>query len=120
MDIKIRKIQGDGDATKEYVILDVTRDCDIGKYLLADNSFTSKGTISNKLRHVYWFPDKSVKSGDIVYLYTGKGTASSVANANGNGTTHRFYWKLGSSVWNDDDADAAVLIKTDAWSSKSV
>lgn len=117
MKVGINTIKSEGSADKEYVLLDVLEDCDIGEYLIADNTFTDKGTISNKLRHVYWFPDKKVKGGELVSLRTGKGKNTEVNNSDGV-KVHRFFWNLESSVWNDNDADAAVLMHISAWTHK--
>ncbi|MFT3987957.1 hypothetical protein [Aestuariivirga sp.] len=116
MDLKINNISGHGDASEEYVYLTVENDCDVGKYMLADSTYTQDDKISNKLRHVYWFPDKKVKKGDAVVLRTGKGKNASEP-LDGGGTKHRFYWNLDSAIWNDD-GDAAVLLHVDDWTQK--
>ncbi|HEX8620946.1 MAG TPA: hypothetical protein VF718_03175 [Allosphingosinicella sp.] len=117
MDVQINTIRKEGDASEEYILLDVLADCDIGEYLIADNTFTDKGNVSNKLRHVYWFPDKQVKKGELVSLRTGKGKNTTTTNNNGI-KVHRFYWNLGSPVWNDDNADAGILMHILEWSHK--
>lgn len=113
MDVHISNISGHGDAEKEYVYIKVDNDCDIGHYLLGDTTYTAEGSVSNKLRHIYWFPDKKVKAGDVVVLRTGKGTNTSEKMDDGH-TKHRFYWQLGSAVWNND-GDAAVLLRAPEW-----
>jgi hypothetical protein len=115
MKIKIRSVHGQGDYENEYVILDVVEDCDIGKYLLSDTTYTNDGKFSDKLRHLYWFPDKDVKTGDVVVVYTKAGKNSSTTNANGT-PVHYFYWRLQKAVWNDD-GDCAVLIEVKTWKS---
>ncbi|CAM4345803.1 hypothetical protein CR156_14955 [Stenotrophomonas lactitubi] len=114
MKVKIVSIHGHGDESKEYVLLRVLDDCDIGKYQLSDTTYIKDNTVSNKLRHVYWFPDKEVSKGDLVSLWTGIGKQATVKNANGE-TVHRFFWGLKSAIWNDT-GDAAVLQHVDQWS----
>lgn len=113
MKVKILSVHNQGNFDEEYVLLEVVSDCDIGKYVLADTTYTSTGTVSNKLRHVYWFPDKDVKKGELVSLRTKAGTNTELTNSSGT-KVHRFYWGLKTSVWNDD-GDCAVLLQTDDW-----
>ncbi len=113
MDVQISTISGHGDAAKGYVYIKVDNDCDIGHYLLSDTTYKSEGVVSNKLRHIYWFPDQKVKAGDVVVLRTGKGTNISEKMDDGH-IKYRFYWQLGSAVWNND-GDAAVLIRAPEW-----
>lgn len=113
MKLKIRSIQEHGDATKEYVIIDVLEDCDVGRHGLADTTFTSEHKVSNRLRHFYWFPDQNVKKGDTVKLMTGVGKNTSSTNLLGQ-TVYTYYWRLKSAVWNDD-GDAAVLFEMSNW-----
>jgi len=113
MKLKISSIQEKGNASKEYVWLEVTEDCDLSYYGLADTTFTSDGKIANKLRHFFWFPSKSVKKGEQVVLRTGAGNHGQYVTSDGK-VVHRYFWGLGSSVWNDD-GDAAVLFEIETW-----
>ncbi|MEF1254369.1 hypothetical protein [Vibrio sp. M260112] len=108
MKLEVTEIKNCGTLNQEYVKISVTSDCNLSYYLLTDTTYTSSDTISNKLRHVYWFRNKEVKKGDTIYLYSCKGSDSS------NSGTHKFYWNLGKSVWNND-GDAAVLFKISTW-----
>lgn len=116
MKVTIRSVHGHGDYDKEYVVLDVKDDCDIGRYLVADSTYTSETKVSNKLRHLYWFPDKQVKKGEIVVLYTKSGKNYSGTTDRGT-PVHYFYWELGVPVWNDT-GDCAVLIEANTWEFK--
>lgn len=113
MKLKILSIHEQGDAAKEYVRLEVIEDCDLQYYGLADTTYTSKGTISNKLRHFFWFPEKDVKKGERVVLRTGTGTNGEYVIEGGK-KVHRFFWGLQSAVWNDE-GDAAVLFQIRGW-----
>lgn len=107
--IEILRVQRSGGASDEYVSFKVIADCDVGEYLVTDKTFDEGGDVSNKLRHVYWFPHKNLKKGELIILRTRKGSysRSTVTGA----VVHNFYWNLGVGVWNDKEADAAILMK---------
>lgn len=112
MDLSISRIQAEGDQAQEYVYIRVLRDCDVGEYLLADTTYQADG-VSNRLRHVFWFPDKRVAAGDAVVVRTGPGVDTTSRLKQG-GRLHRFFWNLDRAVWNDSE-DAAVLMKVEGW-----
>ncbi len=113
MDLKVLSIHNHGDASAEYVLLEVVNDCNVKYYTLADTTYATGGGISNRLRHFFWFPPKDVKAGELVILRTGKGTNDTFRNTNGK-TVHRYYWNLGNAVWNNT-GDAAVLMQLRSW-----
>ena len=114
MKLKIYKIEGKGDLDKEVIWFDVVEDIsDLVYYIVSDTTYTDDNHISNELRHIYWFPSKSVKKGDWIALRTKNGTNSTVKNDRG-GNTHTFYWNLGRTIWNKD-GDAAILFKVENW-----
>jgi hypothetical protein len=113
MNVKILSIHEQGNAEKEYVLLEVVEDCDLGHYGLADTTYTSDGAISNKLRHFFWFPDTDVKKGERIVLRTGIGTNDEYTTNSGK-KVHRFFWGLRSAVWNNE-GDAAVLFEIKTW-----
>ena len=116
MKLELIKVNNCGDQTKEYVSLEVVADANLEFYLLTDTTYTDDIHISNKLRHLYWFPKTAVKKGDFVWLDTGKGTNISRGNT-AQTRTHIFYWNLAEPVWNDD-GDCAVLFEVSAWTTK--
>jgi len=117
MDVKILYIKDAGDKSGERIVLQANNDCNIGDYILFDTTYEGN-YISNKLRHNYWFPDKKIKSGDKVILYTKSGEESSKENKSGN-TSHFFYWDLDITVWNKGE-DCAVLIKVEDYNVKKM
>lgn len=121
MKVKIKSISEKGSYDKEYVTLEVLESCDIGRYMLSDSTYTSAGSLSNKIRHIYWFPDKQVAKGDFVRLFTrGKrGGDKDEWSNKAESTTHSFYWNLKVAVWNDDK-DYAVLFEVNACEKKRV
>lgn len=117
MDVKIIQIVKK-DLNNEVVWLKVLRDTDIGHYMIMDTTYINENKISNKHRHAYWFPDKPVKKGDFVALYTKLGRNTSFENK-ASMETHHFFWNMKSQVWNDT-GDAAVLINTPQWETTKV
>lgn len=113
MKLKIISVHGHGDFDKEHVFLQALENCDIGKYALADSTYTDADHVSNKLRHFYWFADKEIKKGEYVSLWTGKGT-NTVTKTDKGVPIHRFYWGLDKAVWNDT-GDCAVLLEINTW-----
>ena len=81
--------------------------------MLCDTTYKDDHTISNELRHLFWFPKKTISKGDFVKLMTKNGTASTFVNRSAT-TTHVFYWNLGKTVWNKD-GDAAILLNLAQW-----
>ncbi len=117
MDVTILYIKDSGDKNHERIILKAINDCNIGKYILFDTTY-KEDQISNKLRHCYWFPDKEIKSGDKIILYTKKGHESSKQNKSGI-ESHFFYWDLdNTTIWNKKE-DCAVVIKVESYITKT-
>ena len=117
MDIKILYIKDQGDHDKERIVMQAVNECNIGEYILFDTTFEGE-YISNKLRHSYWFPDKKIKSGDKIIVYTKPGDEGSKTNKSGN-ESHFFYWDLEITVWNKDE-DCAIIVKVDSYKTKRI
>lgn len=116
MMVEIRYIKHPGELKDERLVLKVLKDCDIGMYLTFDTTYTEDGKVSNLVRHPYWFPDKKVKAGDLVVLYTKKGEQSEKKNTDGS-TSHFFYRGLERTIWNQS-ADCAVLLEISTWTTR--
>jgi hypothetical protein len=113
MKVKIISVHNQGDYDEEYVLMEVKESCNIGKYILADSTYTDAGHVSNKVRHTFWIPDKDVEKGDLVSVRTKTGTDTTIIKASGT-RVHRFYWGLKTAVWNND-GDCAVLFELNTW-----
>src|SRR5262249_55641284 len=119
MNLEIHSVEGKGVLENERLWLKVTADIDdLAYYTVADTTYLDNGQISNELRHLHWFPKRSVKKGDWICLYSKNGTDTSGKNNDGT-TTYTYYWNLGRTVWNKGK-DQAVLFELTTWSSKTV
>ena len=102
MHIKLINIRNAGDEN-ERLLIRVLDDCNLKGYAIVDNTYEN-GIVSNVNRHVYFFPDKHVKKGNIVRLYTKKGTNYDVEANYGKEkvTYYNFFWGFEEeiTVWN--------------------
>lgn len=117
MDLKIREVL-DRKTDNERLVLDVIKDCRLGRYVVLDTTYDNEGNVSNKNRHVYLFPTQALKKGDLVVLYSKKGENSTIENKNGS-ISYFYYWGLDSTVWNNE-GDEALLLHIDDFEIKEV
>lgn len=118
MRVKILYTKSRGNIDRERIVLKVLKRTDMGQYLIGDTTYFKDNSVSNRLRHVFWFPDKIVEEDDFVVLYTKHGKDSQFRNKSKT-TTHRVYWGLDRTVWNKS-GDGAVLFLIDDWVSKKI
>lgn len=118
MKVKIRSIHGHGDASEEYVVLEILQDCNADHYVIADTTFTADSKISNKVRHTHWFYSTALKKGDFIALFTGTGTDKADKRSDDSTLYYRF-WGLKTAVWNDD-GDGAVLYELNDWKAEKI
>ncbi len=118
MNIAINKTVDRGDLEKERIIFAVKDDDFLGAYLVFKSKKTGEKMVSSKTEATYWFPDKEVKKGDLVVLYTKVGINTEKKNTDGT-TSFFFYWGLTDSLWNDS-VDAVVLTRLQEWSFRIV
>jgi len=97
--LKLISINNTGNVQSEHVFLAVNADCNLGDYLLTDSTYGSDEAPSNKLRHVFFFPQLEVKKGDYVVLWTQSGKYSKGETTNKK-AQHNVYWGLKETVWN--------------------
>lgn len=113
MSLKINYIRSAGTYDEERVVLESDSSTQIGIYAVADTHLGTDGKISSRLQSIYWFPDRRVREGDLVVLYTKRGSQSVKDNPDG---THSyfFYWGLESPMWVGPDS-RALLIEMANW-----
>ena len=113
MEIKIRSFADAGSPMKDRLILDVLSDADIGEYLVLYSEASSDGGATAGQHAAYWFPDKNVKAGDVVVLYSKSGTNSEKKLEDGR-VAHFFYWGCKSPMWGEHGW-GAVLMQAKNW-----
>lgn len=108
--LTLREVRAPGNVKKELVFLLATDDVDLGDYIITDTTYGDDGKVSNKARHVYEFEPKVIKNGEWVALYTRAGEYQLDSTTGKNPVqVHRFFWGLGTSVWNKTGDKAYLL-----------
>ncbi|ELE9015662.1 TPA: hypothetical protein ACJIWP_000455 [Enterobacter cloacae] len=113
MKIKISSIREAGNLQKERVVIRVESACDIGEFILLQTGFKD-GTVNSGIYETFWFPDKMVRAGDYVVVYTKKGTRSE--KPFNEATSHFFYMGNLEPIWNREER-SAVLMHAPEWQS---
>lgn len=118
MNLLIRSVSDKGSADNERLVLRVKSDDDVGDYAVLQTGWIiDKNIPTTRVYRAFWFPNASVKAGDLVVLYTKAGQRSSKTMEN-NYTAHFFYWGHTESIWQTSDR-GAVLLHAPAWESKA-
>ncbi|WP_448101788.1 hypothetical protein [Luteibacter jiangsuensis] len=118
MKLSIKTFADAGVLEKERLVLRALEDVDIGDYLVLRTKRSNKGGATGGGVDAYWLPDLEVKAGDLVVIYTRKGT-SSKKELTGGRTAHFYYWKKDKTFWDAKDGNYAVLMETGAWRGES-
>jgi len=115
MNIKIIGVRNPGELDSERLVLRVTlAPTDVGEFAIFRAAIEDE-SVTTGISDVFWFPDKAVKAGDLIVLYTKTGTATDHVNKNGS-TSHFFYWGVEKPIWQTDNF-GAVLTHIDQWTS---
>lgn len=113
MSIRVVSIYNRGDHNVEFVLIKVEEDCNLRFFAIADTTYVIDGYISNRLRHLHWFVDRTVEKGEYIYLRTCAGTDRAFVDGDGD-ASHEIFWGLNAPVWNNA-GDGAVLFSLDGW-----
>ncbi|MCZ4126771.1 hypothetical protein [Stutzerimonas balearica] len=113
MKAKITAIREPGNLQKERIVIRIESACNIGEFLLLQTGFKN-GSVNTGVYETFWFPDKQVRAGDYVVVYTKKG-ASSEKPFNGV-TSHFFYLGKSTPIWRTNER-SAVLMHAPVWQS---
>lgn len=116
MNLKLKSVADKGDLQKERLVIRVLNDTDVGEFLIMRTGFINEA-VNIGVSNTYWFPDKAVKAGDLVVLYSKVGTIKDKPLERG-GTVHFFYWGESTALWNRPNT-AAVLAHAPVWESSS-
>jgi len=111
MKLEIKYIKDRG-TTDERVVLVANEDCDIGKYFVFTTRKNGEKIVYTALKQPYWFPDKVVKKGDLVILYTKTGSSSFKENKDGS-SSHFYYRGISSPILTDNNF--ALLVEANTW-----
>lgn len=112
MNLKLQSIADKGNAQKERLVISVVNDTDVGEFIVMRTGYVDQA-VNIGVTHTFWFPDKLVKAGDLVVLYTKSGDAKDKPREKG-GTVRFFYWGLDETLWNRSNM-AAVLAHSPVW-----
>jgi hypothetical protein len=115
MNITITGIRSPGELNDERLIMRVLSPVvEVGRYAVFRAEVEDESVTTN-VSNVFWFPDGTVKKGDLVVLYTKNGVQKERVNKDGS-TSHFYYWGMKEPFWNDPKF-VAVLVQIDQWSS---
>ena len=114
MNLEIKYIKDRGTA-EERIVLVANEDCDIGKYFVFTTKKNAEKIVYTSLKHPYWFPDKVVKKGDLVILYTKQGISSFKENQGGN-TSHFYYRDNGTPLLTE--SHFTLVVEANTWKSE--
>lgn len=113
MNIKIKRTVDNKNLEKERIIFNVVENDFLGAYIVLKTKKTGEKTVSSRTEGTYWFPDKDVKKGDLVVLYTKKGINTEKKNGDGT-TTYFYYWQMENTLWNNVE-DVVLLTRLQEW-----
>ena len=117
MQIKIGYAADKRDLARERLVLHAKRSTDIGDFLLI-RTCVEDGEVTTDVRNSFWFPDRPVKAGDLVVVYSKSGTQRD-KKFEGGRTAHFFYWDQKAPLWGDENF-VPVLLHARDWVSKAV
>lgn len=110
--LEFKYIKDRGDLNLERVVFKASLDCDLGRFMAFKAKKAEEG-ISNKIEFPFWFPDKKVKQGDTVVLYSKKKRSNEKSNQDGS-TSFFYYWGQETPMFTEND-DCVLLIETKRW-----
>ena len=117
MSLKIRAIRNAGDLDKERIVLIADSEVDIGKYVLLAVDASGEELYS-EIGAAFWLPDKEIRGGDLVVVYTKQGN-NGVKRNKDNTRTYFYYWGLKDVNWIPGER-AAVLGELRRWNTHFV
>jgi hypothetical protein len=116
MNLKLKSIADKGDPQKERLVIRVLNDTDVGEFLVMRTGFVDD-SVNIGVENTYWFPDKLVKAGDLIILYSRAGKIQEKALDRG-GNAHFFYWGQSRAIWQSPNT-GAVLAHAPVWESSN-
>lgn len=118
MELQIDRITGHTPPESERLILKVIKETNLGDYMLMDTLREGQELSLVRNRHIFLFPNISVKPGNSVVVYTGKGE-DTVITTDQQEIRYSFYWNLSKRLWRKHIGNV-YLVKIDSWVSKKL
>lgn len=103
MEIGILNILDKKDINAERIVLQVREDCNSWPFILFCNSSNDESN-----RKSFIFPNMQIYKGDMITIYSKKGTDQRQKISNGN-INYILYWKEDCSIWEKNTT--ALLVK---------
>lgn len=114
MDLNIERVRDAGILETERVVLRAIKNVDIGDFVLSAAETRDELPVSGSLVAAFWMPDKDIKRGNLVVVYTKNGNEREKLNENGN-RSHFFYWGRNEPLWKKGET-VPVLSQVEEWS----
>lgn len=111
MNVSFSYFKDRGQLGNERIVLKVLADDNIGDYVVLRSRYRD-GNVTTGITHTFWFPDREVKAGDYIVLYTKPGVQSEKVSGSG-ATSHFFYWSQPAPLWQSADHAVVVLYAPD-------
>ncbi len=104
-----------GVPNQERLHLTVGRDSNAANYVVLLSSFStpSRDSVLAGSRSSFWFPNRNLKAGDNVILYTKGGTESMQARPDGK-QNHFFFWGSNQTLF-PDPSSCVIVAELNNW-----
>ena len=112
MILRIVGIRDAGIFDKERALFFVEEEGDLGRYITA-TSIDLGESISSSISNPMWFPDKKVKAGDLIVVYTKNGRNTSVNNADKSKSW--FFYRGSKGPLFADSSTSIVVFEISNW-----
>lgn len=116
MKVNITAIREPGNLEKERIVIRVESACDIGQFVLLQTGFEGE-VVNTGVYETFWFPDKPVRAGDYIVVYTKNGKFSE--KPFNDATSHFFYMGNSQPIWHKKNR-SAVLMHAPEWQSYQI
>jgi hypothetical protein len=117
MKLEISSFADPGNLQKERLVMKALSDIDIGNYAVFISNVSDDGKATAGPKTAFWFPDGTVRAGDLVVLYTKAGQDSKKDLADGT-TVHFYYWGITDVLWGRGDK-TAVILRVAEWTNRT-
>jgi hypothetical protein len=111
--VSLPEVANAGDLDQERVAFRATEDLDLTRICIFCCQVSQKGVPQGwDLPAAYWLPNKTIKKGDYVVLYTKEGNRREKLSEDGP-SSYFYYWNRSNSLWSHKTIP--VIVKVDTW-----